>query len=169
MTAETGQTKGVTMGDGDLIRERRALGMTDSEILTDLAEELADLRRLGDPLNDPLDTLRNFFGDMTITLPIGRAIGEIERLRLEIAGGVGLIAAERRRQIEEEGFDDAHDDAHGQGELARAAMVYASPYHLPTDRQYWPWRDESYKPKNRITDLVRAGALIAAEIDRLQR
>ena len=32
-------------------------------------------------LGDPLDTLRNFFGDMTIKMPIGRAIGEIEQLR----------------------------------------------------------------------------------------
>lgn len=42
-----------------------------------LAKEVERLRALG----DPLDTLRNFFGDMTIKMPIGRAIGEIERLR----------------------------------------------------------------------------------------
>ena len=33
----------------------------------------------------------------------------------------------------------------------------------------WPWSDKWWKPKDKIRDLVRAGALIAAEIDRLQR
>jgi hypothetical protein len=34
--------------------------------------------------------------------------------------------------------------------------------------QWWPWSFEWWKPKDRIRNLVRAGALIAAEIDRLQ-
>lgn len=33
----------------------------------------------------------------------------------------------------------------------------------------WPWGTQSFKPTNSIRDLTKAGALIAAEIDRLQR
>jgi len=76
--------------------------------------------------------------------------------------GVDLIAAERKRQVEVEGWNPRHDlREHCSGELAQAAACYA------TGRsEWWPWCDEDYKPKDRLSDLVRAGALIAAEIDR---
>lgn len=74
------------------------------------------------------------------------------------------IAAERQRQIDAEGWTPAHDDAHDYGELARAAACYA--VGLKND---WPWSDSWWKPKDRRTDLVRAGALIVAEIERLDR
>ena len=53
-----------------------------SELNTERVELKEEIERLT-ALGDPLDTLRNFFGDMTIKMPIGRAIGEIERLREE--------------------------------------------------------------------------------------
>lgn len=35
-------------------------------------------------------------------------------------------------------------------------------------RTNWPWREESFKPSDdQIRNLTKAGALIAAEIDRL--
>lgn len=93
--------------------------------------------------------------------------------------GATLIAVERRRQRDEieggEGWDEKHDDTHDQGELVAAAIVYANPPLgsgwggpgcAPPD---WPWEPESYKPKDQVSNLVRAGALLAAEIDRLQR
>lgn len=90
--------------------------------------------------------------------------------------GAALIAAERRRQVEVEGWTAEHDDDVGRhGKLARAAAVYATP--LP-DRdpdfvqQFWPWEQPSfYKPTplDRVRELAKAGALIAAEIDRLHR
>ena len=79
--------------------------------------------------------------------------------------GVGLIAEERKRQIEKEGWLAAHDDEHANGEMAQAAACYT----LGEDCVEWPWEEEWWKPKDRISDLVRAGALIAAEIDRLTR
>lgn len=107
------------------------------------------------------------------------------------ATGVELIAKERARQISKEGWDDAHDDTHMDGELAVAAIAYAmTPLQRKAKREYrcigeddrmttgiqtllsffWPWDDERWKPaRNRIRDLTKAGALIAAEIDRLQR
>lgn len=82
--------------------------------------------------------------------------------------GVELIATERQRQIEVEGWTPEHDAQHKGGELALAAAVYAVPNHLRGILMVlWPWAPEWYKPKDRIRDLVRAGALIAAEIDRL--
>ena len=97
--------------------------------------------------------------------------------------GIDDIAAERKRQIEEEGWTPEHDDEHTSGEIAMAAIAYAShatvgiqcPGHKPENYQSlgvprtWPWHRGWWKPKNPRRDLVRAGALIAAEIDRLDR
>jgi hypothetical protein len=81
-----------------------------------------------------------------------------------VESGVDLIAAERARQVSAEGWTAEHDDGHTHGELAAAAAAYAWPY-APA---LWPWGD-GFKPTSRERDLVRAGALIAAEIDRLRR
>lgn len=95
--------------------------------------------------------------------------------------GVELIAEERQRQIEVEGWTLEHDSQHTGGELAAVAAAYAfvpfmnanirngdktPPYPL------WPedWLAKWWKPSpdDRIRELQKAGALIAAEIDRLQ-
>jgi hypothetical protein len=79
------------------------------------------------------------------------------------ADGATLIAAERTRQITAEGWTAQHDQEHTEGELIGAACAYASGI-----LSSWPdgWQ---YKPsKDPIRNLVRAGALIAAEIDRLR-
>jgi hypothetical protein len=95
--------------------------------------------------------------------------------------GVERIAAERNRQIEEEGFTAEHDDRWKKGELAQAAMCYCMAEPDPEDIRNgsveycvpdeWPFSRKWWKPTldNRIRELEKAGALIAAEIDRLQR
>jgi hypothetical protein len=86
--------------------------------------------------------------------------------------GVELIAEERDRQIKKEGWDEGHDDMHKRKELARAARAYALPgLKASTEAGIdWPWHDDWWKPSNDpVRNLVKAGALIAAEIDRLQR
>lgn len=84
--------------------------------------------------------------------------------------GVEMISAERRRQVETEGWTAEHDDAHGDGALAQAAACYLMPTVLMDPAAcYWPWSREWWKPGDRIRDLTKAGALIAAELDRLQR
>ena len=85
--------------------------------------------------------------------------------------GVERIAAERRRQIEEEGWAPEHDVAHSNGSLAEAAACYASHEYrggskLPPPN--WPWGGHWWKPGDRLRELTKAGALIAAEIDRIQ-
>lgn len=85
--------------------------------------------------------------------------------------GIELIAEERNRQIEKEGWSPEHDAQHYRGELAIAACLYADIYaETKTKVPYgWPWEDKWWKPsKDRIRNLTKAGALIAAEIDRIQ-
>lgn len=101
---------------------------------------------------------------------------ELEHTRDSSSDGVRMIAAERRRQVEREGWTPEHDDTHIKGQMAIAAACYA----LGEDQLFfngqlfdlplrWPWHPVWWKPKDRISDLTRAGALIAAEIDRLKR
>lgn len=109
-------------------------------------------------------------------------IGELVGLELLLnAGGAGrgvtAIAQERRGQIEREGYAPNEDDAYTAGELAQAACAYITwEWSEAHDRDrhlalHWPmgWDLAGFKPKDRRSDLVRAGALLAAEIDRLDR
>lgn len=103
--------------------------------------------------------------------------------RERTVSGVERIALERKRQIDEEGYDAEHDAEHKTGQLASLAALYALP---PFKRQpdaggyirgtirlldlLWPrgWSKRWWKPDDdRIRELEKAGALIAAEIDRL--
>lgn len=88
--------------------------------------------------------------------------------------GITLIAYERQRQIAQEGWSLSHDDAHTTGQLISAAAAYQihSLLGLYADDPplMWPWDKSWWKPsEDPIRNLVKAGALIAAEIDRLQR
>ncbi|MFN7178349.1 hypothetical protein [Hyphomonas sp.] len=81
---------------------------------------------------------------------------------------------ERRRQIVAEGFDPQADDRYTDGQLARAAARYAVWNILPeTGRAMivwlWPFAAGWFKPRTHRENLVRAGALILAEIERLDR
>lgn len=87
--------------------------------------------------------------------------------------GVSLIAAERKRQVDTEGWTPEHDAQHGRGEMAITAACYAA---FSTDAQVlvdgkdaFPWGscDDKRLRHSRQRQLVIAGALIAAEIDRL--
>lgn len=90
--------------------------------------------------------------------------------------GIDLITDERLRQIQEEGYSVAGDMELPEGHLARAGACYALPpgYRSFTDEYAptppaWPWQGWLWKPTpdDRIRELAKAGALIAAEIDRL--
>lgn len=83
--------------------------------------------------------------------------------------GVELIAAERERQVSQEGWTPEHDDQHDKGELASAAMTYLAGEINDRTRLWWPWEMKWFKPRTYLGNLVKAGALIAAEIDRIQR
>lgn len=91
------------------------------------------------------------------------------------------IGMERGRQTIEEGYTVAHDDSHANGELADAAACYCvsaqeqlngvpmEPFERFTLADFWPWEPQHWKPKSPRQDLVRAAALIVAEIERIDR
>ena len=101
--------------------------------------------------------------------------------------GIELIKDERKRQIEKEGWTPEHDAQHCNSELAEAAACYCikgdtvvswftskvqAHAKITLERSLiWPWDRKWWKPTpdDRVRELVKAGALIAAEIDRLQR
>jgi hypothetical protein len=92
--------------------------------------------------------------------------------------GIELIAEERQRQIQEEGWSAEHDDKYKENELAKAAGCYAVTPGLMDEIKFgnrtpslWPFSAKWWRPSpaNRIRELQKAGALIAAEIDRIQR
>lgn len=88
------------------------------------------------------------------------------------------VLAERRRQVESEGWTPEHDDEHAVGDLERAAVTYAL-YHLGVpgvaavqglEANYlWPWSWSWLKPKDRRSNLVKAGALLLAAIEKGDR
>ena len=93
----------------------------------------------------------------------------------ETKSAIDLIAEERERQISK-GFNWRHDDEHDCHQLSDAAIVYAAPAPLRYQvMNWWPWdkkglkEDDSFTTEGRIGELVKAGALIVAEIERLQR
>lgn len=92
--------------------------------------------------------------------------------------GIELIAEERQRVIEKEGYTTDSDSRYTENELIRAAICYllrdddGAMTEDPTNiisSGYWPFPLEFWKPspENRIRELEKAGQFIAAEIDRL--
>ena len=101
-----------------------------------------------------------------------REAAEMPRAWLDVMG-------ERARQIAVEGWSTDHDDLYGNRELAQAAESYIHHHVWMSDQQrrntlkypplYWPFSRGWWKPTSRRRDLVKAGALILAEIERLDR
>jgi len=122
------------------------------------------------------------YGPWTVRTPADALAAQAardERMRAEGRGEATTTAArdvlaERARQIGAEGWTPKHDDAHGNGQMAGAAVCYAlsSVQHWaakPAIDTFWPWDMGWWKPTDCRRDLVKAGALILAEIERLDR
>jgi hypothetical protein len=88
------------------------------------------------------------------------------------------VLAERQRQVSVEGWTPEHDDEHTGDQLSMAAACYAlanvapyTGYGIDVKRTWsdtgWSW--SWWKPRSRRENLVRSGALIIAEIERLDR
>lgn len=159
----------------DLDKLRRRVAQQDDEFASCfrqnlyLASALWALTREDTPLNKALD----------------EATGESKAQYQALLSVIG----ERRRQVECEGWTAEHDDEHDEGQLAGAAASYAM--HAAdvlccasqgdggwseNPPEFWPWDDEWWKPSGSGTnqagvrrDLVKAGALILAEIERIDR
>lgn len=103
---------------------------------------------------------------------------------LNLSPAAADVLAERQRQIAAEGWTLAHDDWQNQyGDLAIAASCYAKHAYgrgwvypekperyqdeeAPND---WPWDDTWWKPDSPRRDLIKAAALLLAELERLDR
>jgi hypothetical protein len=137
-----------------------------------LGELFEDLRDEG--INDPVAWATQHRADRLAKRAERDHQAAAERLTREV---VERIKAERLRQVEAEGWSPDHDDGHDGGELGKAAGCYAL-YAIrpPNDLRFrghpppgWPWHPQWWKPKDPVRDLERAGALIVAELERLQR
>ena len=84
------------------------------------------------------------------------------------------VMDERVRQITSEGWTTEYDDVHDGAEMAHAAACYTicaaqKDGHKAPPPHAWPWDFSWWKPTDPRRDLVKAGALILAEIERLDR
>lgn len=90
---------------------------------------------------------------------------------------MALIRQERERQIKVEGWTRQHDDEHEGGDLLRAGVIYYQhaihdgniAYRANNIPLGWPWGDRDWKPKDKVRNLERAGALCLAEQERINR
>lgn len=82
--------------------------------------------------------------------------------------GAELIARARIRQVYHKGFNEFHDRKYKKGQLLKAAQfcITLNKSDYPKDWDDW-FRDKLLKKEERISQLADAGALIAAEIDRI--
>ncbi|MBO8135539.1 hypothetical protein [Dickeya fangzhongdai] len=96
-----------------------------------------------------------------------------------VSAAVRDVIAERQHQITAEGWTPEHDDEHVGFEMSFAAATYilhiaqsygGQPYKHITPSEIWPWDLKwlKFAPGPRRS-LVKAAALILAEIDRLDR
>lgn len=136
--------------------------------------------RIGHESGDLFEENDNFDG-VTLTVE-AMSIDDAQSILTGLSHGRHLprafcdVMAERWRQGFWEGFTSQHDDGHETGEMARAAACYAliggsrdrESWRGETPR-FWPWSPDWWKPTTPRRDLVKAGALIAAEIERLDR
>lgn len=118
-------------------------------------------------------------------------------MRDETSIALADIREERVRQMHKEQWTPEHDDLHRSGEMARAAAAYALQSTMgDPERSFevevgggtrmfkrkfftvgtinisyllWPWDGKWWKPSTPRRDLVKAAALIVAEIERLDR
>ncbi|AZE47177.1 hypothetical protein C4K04_1487 [Pseudomonas chlororaphis] len=88
------------------------------------------------------------------------------------------VLAERIRQIQIHCFYPEQDEEFVDGDLAIAAACYATEAFAQATEtegamriapESWPWMAVTWRPRDQRRNLVKAGALILAEIDRLDR
>ncbi|WP_448196086.1 ead/Ea22-like family protein [Raoultella planticola] len=119
-----------------------------------------------------------------LMLTVGRLRVESEEIESRtVTAAAADVLAERQRQVTTEGWTPEHDDKYEHGQLAGAASCYArhvnsrgwvfhsdpDNYRQEPESTNWPWHHDWWKPTNPRRDLVKAGALILAEIERLDR
>lgn len=117
--------------------------------------------------------LEEAMADINQMRRLARETEEAEEAEMIVFVSVGaeMIDSERTRQFEKEGYSGSDDDDYTSGQLVKAAHCYLMLSSTRGAPLLWPWIAEAWKPTpdNRIRELVKVGALVAAEIDRLLR
>lgn len=116
-----------------------------------------------------------------LTREIGRLKRELSAHEEGVAGASRAALdtlGERARQRRQEGYDDLHDDGYDDFALLKAALAYGEDALLQgttghsfteTAPPSWPWNEDDWKPKGLRRMLVNMGALVIAEMERLDR
>ena len=131
-----------------------------------LQQKIADMEAIRDDIPFGLGE------DGTNTLAALRiALASLEAEPVAFNPAILDVASERQRQMSIEGWTSEHDDAYQNSELADAAACYAINAHNQgfSTPAHWPWDPEWWKQSGARRDLVKAGALILAEIERIDR
>lgn len=165
----------------DARRQARAL----QQQVAERDQRIAELElRLGDPRDIPADTgdseSDRLIGRLTAADPefddctdaavlIREQAARIAALEAEQTAAARDVLAERARQVSAEGWTPEHDDQHAHDELVNAAACYALTYPGQSVPCGWPWADEWWKPSTPRRNLIKACALLLAEIERRDR
>ncbi|EPI4979858.1 hypothetical protein [Raoultella planticola] len=151
----------------EALEKAQAAATQQGNIACALFDEVTQLRRHADEKTPELRAL------------LIEADSELEVLRQRIielesrtvTAAAADVLAERQRQVAAEGWTAERDDSYQNSELADAAACYAIHAHNQgfSTPAHWSWSTTWWKQTNPRRDLVKAGALILAEIERIDR
>ena len=153
-----------------------AIDSSTLEFLPNGPHQVAGLANLGAELLQEIHAYRPQFLFKSSPAEIVGALVE----EMALSDAARDVLTERRRQVTAKGWDHDHDDAQRNDEIAAFAAVYA----MPEGARDWPAKETGFgrtfaealipfcwKPKfgDRRRDLVKATALLIAEIERIDR
>lgn len=158
------------------LRECRSAGITIDNLEAKCAKMAAENTSLKQSEKEFNDFCREEFSewedDVTETPATDAFLAEVlAQVVKSPSNAVQSVIAERQRHQSAEGWTPEHDDQYSKSQLLWASSCYVlnaiHPFNrIPFD---WPWTPEWWKPTNPRRDLVKAGALILAEIERIDR
>jgi len=153
--------------------------------LADLVNDVSESAGILQSLIDSIESKGNYSAETTVTflhsalsclMPFLKAsLAALDKQAGYMAGAPLLstaaqdVLAERNRQITAEGWTPAHDDLYCAAELPRAAAAYILNGANDEAPAIWPFASKWWKPRDARSNYVRAGALILAEVERLDR
>lgn len=172
------------------------MGIQDNSVVTDVDTEILDgeITQISNDFSETYYLDGEQEEELEMLVAKAMKLGELyERKKWQAAKAQAVpegfaikdVINERQRQISHEFYSTEHDDEYKSNELLRAAVCYAenvlsrgwihrsSPnsgiYQSEEVPDFWPWDQDFWKPKSPRKDLVRAAALLIAEIERIDR
>ena len=158
------------------LREFRSAGITIDNLeakCAALAAENTSLKQSEKEFNDFCrEEFSEWEDDVTETPATDAFLAEVRAQGVKsLSNAVQSVIAERQRHQSAEGWTPEHDDQYSKSQLLWASSCYVLNAIHPFNRIPfgWPWTPEWWKPTNPRRDMVKAGALILAEIERIDR